>query len=144
MRADEYTIVEDVIAPGEIGSHYHLLVWQTHQFTELLWSSYLATAHGGFDYGDVQPAPRRVTTLVESECFPGQKLKRGMRTVSRTRRTFTLEGAFWDADDDHLITSTEIVTVCVDRTTAAAIEPPERLWTGIERLEGHSIPVTAR
>ena len=70
MRADEYTIVEDVIAPGEIGSDYHLLVWQTHQFTELLWSSYLATAHGGFDYGDVQPAPRRVTTFVESECFP--------------------------------------------------------------------------
>jgi acyl-CoA thioesterase FadM len=91
----------------------------------------------------VQPAPRRVTTLVETESFPGQLLKRGIRTVSRTRRSFTLEAAIWDATDDHLITTTEIVTVCVDRATGKAIEPTERLWSGIERLEGHPITVPA-
>jgi acyl-CoA thioesterase FadM len=144
MREDEYTVVEDVVGPGDPNSDYHLLVWQTQQLTELLWSSYLATANKGNDNGDVVVAPRRVTIMVETESYPGQLLKRGIRTVSRTRRSFTLEAAVWDAKDDHLICTTEIVTVCVDRSSAKAVEPPPALWAGIERLEGRTIAITER
>jgi acyl-CoA thioesterase FadM len=143
VRDEEYTKVEEVVAPGDPGTHYHLLVFQVYEMIEWLWSDFLGEAHGGKDYGDVQPAPRKITITVERESFPGQRLKKGIRVASRTRRTFTLEAAVWDAEDEHLILTAEIVTVSADRSTASAVEPTERLWSGIERLEGRSIPAPA-
>jgi hypothetical protein len=144
VRDEEYTKVEDVVTPGAPGGgHTHLLVYQLYEMVEWLWSDFFGDAYGSKDYGDVQPAPRKITLLVERESFPGQKLKKGIRVKSRTRRTITVEAALWDAEEEYTVLAAEIVTVFADRVSASAIEPPERMVTGLERLTGGPLPAIA-
>jgi acyl-CoA thioesterase FadM len=144
MLGDSYTMVQDLVAPGDPGSHYHLLDWQTGEMITSLWSQYLLAARESAPYGDAVPAPRRVTTVLERECFPGDRLRRGIRAVSRSRRSFVCEAAVWLADTDALVVTEEIVTVVASRSTGQAIEIPADLWAGIERLEGRSLPLVQR
>ena len=144
MHDDEYTIIEDVVAPGESGTHYHLVDYQTQELISKLWSKYVAIAGDGTAAGDVVPAPRRITTVLESECFAGQQLQRGIKTVARTRRTYTLQAALWHADDGRMVVTSEIVTVAADRSTGSAVEIPVDFWANVERMEGREIPITER
>jgi acyl-CoA thioesterase FadM len=144
MRDDEYTIIEDVIAPGEAGSHYHLVDYETQELISKLWSKYVAMAGEGTAAGNVVPAPKRITTVLESECFAGQALQRGIKAIARTRRTYTLQAALWHADDGRIVVSSEIVTVAADRSTGSAVEIPADVWANVERIEGHEIPITER
>jgi hypothetical protein len=140
MRDEEYAMVEDVVAPGDPGVHAHLLVYQQYELIEWLWSDFFGEAYGGKNYVDVQPAPRKITLLVERESFPGQRLKKGIRIKSRTRRTITVEAALWDADEEYTVLAAEIVTVFANRVTASAVEPDERFVSGLERLTGAPLP----
>jgi acyl-CoA thioesterase FadM len=143
VRDEDYTKVEEVVAPGDRDPHGHLLVYQMYEMLEWLWSDFFGDAHGGKDYTTWQPAPRKITLLVDREAFPGQQLKKGIRVTARTRRTITVEAALWDAAEEYTVLSAEIVTVFADRTTASAIEPPEKMVTGLERLIGGPLPVPA-
>jgi len=144
MHEDEYTIVEDVVAPGEAGAHYHLIDYQTQELISKLWSAYVARANEGIAAGDVVPAPKRITTVLETECFPGEKLQRGIKVVSRTRRSYAMQAGLWHAEDGRMVQTTEIVTVAADRSTGRAVEIPADFWANVERIEGHEIPVTER
>jgi acyl-CoA thioesterase FadM len=144
MHEDDYTIVEDVVAPGEAGAHHHLVDFETQELLSKLWSKYVAMAGDGVPAGDVVPAPKRITTVLESECFAGQKLQRGIKAVARTRRTYTLQAALWHADDGRMVVTSEIVTVAADRSTGSAVEIPAGFWENVERIEGREIPITER
>lgn len=125
-------------------THYHLVDYETQELVSKLWSKYVAMASVGIEAGDVVPAPRRITTMLENECFGGQLLQRGIKTVARTRRTYTMQAGLWHADDGRIVVTSEIVTVAADRSTGSAVEIPADYWTNVERIEGREIPITER
>lgn len=141
--SEQFTIVEEVVAPGDPGSHYHLVDYQTQELLSTLWSAYLAKAGEGLAPSPVNPAMRRVTYSLESECMPGQRLTRGIRVVSRSRRTCTFEASLAHADDGRVVHSAEMVTVFID-PEKGAVEIPADFWEAVERMEKRSIPVVER
>jgi len=142
MPDQPFTIVDEVVAPGDPESHYHLVDYQTQELVSTLWSAYLAKAREGLPASSVNPAMRRVSYSLESECQPGQRLKRGIRVASRSRRSCTFEATLSHADDGRVIHSAEMVTVFVD-PQRGSVEIPTDFWAAVEQLEGRSIPVVA-
>lgn len=140
---DEFTLVENVVAPGDAGSHYHLVDYQTQELVSTLWSKYLAQNREGIGPGTGQPAMRRVTYMLDNEAQPGDELQRGIRAVSRTRRGFTCDAALWHKADGRFVHRAEIVTVWVEPGTGA-VEIPAGFWANVERTEGREIPVSER
>jgi acyl-CoA thioesterase FadM len=139
----EYTLTEDVQAPGEAGSHYHLVDYQTQELVSTLWSKYLAANRQDLDTAGAQPAMRRVSYSLDNEAQPGDELQRGIKAVSRTRRGFTCEAALWHKSDGRFVHRAEIVTVWV-APEQGAVEIPAEFWANVERTEGREIPVTER
>ena len=136
---DGFTIVEEIVAPGDPESHYHLVDYQTQELVSTLWSAYLAKARDGLPASPVNPAMRRVSYSLDSECAPGDRLKREIRVVSRSRRACTFEARLSHADDGRVIHAAEMVTVFGD-PERGAVEIPADFWAAVERMEGRSIP----
>jgi acyl-CoA thioesterase FadM len=143
VHEDSYTIVEDVIGPGEPGDDHHLIDYQTQELVSRLWSKYLAQVREGLAPSTVGPVMRRASYSLDNEAFAGDKLQQGIRAVSRTRRSCTFAAGLWHADDGRMVHSAEIVTVFVEPGTGA-VEVPADFWAAVEKLEGRSIPVTER
>jgi acyl-CoA thioesterase FadM len=134
-----FTIVEEIVAPGDPESHYHLVDYQTQELVSTLWSVYLARAREGLAASPVSPAMRRVTYSLDSECAPGDRLRREIRVASRSRRSCTFEARLIHADDGRVVHAAEMVTVFVD-PARGAVEIPADFWAAVERIEGRSIP----
>lgn len=144
MHEDEYTIVEDVVAPaGPGGEHRHLVDYQTQELVSTLWSAYLAKAREGLAASRVVPAMRRVSYSLDSEAFAGEPLQRGIRAVGRSRRSCTFAAGLWHADTGQMVHSAEMVTVFVE-PGKGSVEVPADFWAAVERMEGRSIPVAER
>jgi len=143
VHEDSFTLVEDVVGPGEPGDHHHLIDYQTQELVSRLWSTYLARVREGLAPSTVGPVMRRASYSLDNEAFAGDKLQRGIRAVSRTRRSCTFAAGLWQADDGRMVHSAEIVTVFVD-PEKGAVEVPDDFWAAVEKLEGHSIPITER
>ena len=143
MHEDDYTLIEDVVGPGEAGDSHHLVDYQTQELVSTLWSKYLATAREGLPSSPVSPALRRVSYLLDNESFAGQKLQRGIKAVSRTRRSCTFAAGLWHAGDGRMVHSAEMVTVFVE-PGKGAVEVPDDFWAAVERIEGHAMPVAER
>jgi len=140
---DEYTMVEDVVGPGEPGDHQHLVDYQTQELVSRLWSAYLAKNRAGMSTTGAQPAMRRVTYSLDNEAFAGDELQRGIKAVSRTRRGFTCDAALWHKGDGRYVHRAELVTVWVE-PGKGAVEIPDDFWRNVEAMEGREIPVTER
>jgi len=140
MHADEYTLVDDVVVERDDPGH-HLVDYETTELISKLWSIYLAKVREGTGPGPT-PALRRTVSDFLAEGFPGQKLQRGIRMESRTRRGCTFRAGLWHADDGRMVQQSEIVTVWVGPEGAAPI--PDDVWANVEQLEGRSIPVAER
>jgi acyl-CoA thioesterase FadM len=143
VHEDSYTIIEDVVGPGEPGDHHHLIDYQTQELVSRLWSIYLARVREELAPSTVGPVMRRASYSLDNEAFAGDKLQRGIRAVSRTRRSCTFTAGLWHADDGRMVHSAEIVTVFVD-PGKGAVEVPDDFWAGVEKLEGRPIPITER
>ncbi len=139
---DEYTMVDDVVAPGHPGDGHHLVDYETQELVSRLWSIYLAKCREGTS-GAATPAMRRVSYSLDNEAFAGEQLQRGIKVASRTRRGMTFEAALWHADDGRYVHRAELVTVWVE-PGKGAVEIPEDFWRNVEALEGREIPITAR
>lgn len=139
MHEDRFTIVEDLVAPGDPDSHHHLVDYQTQELVSKLWSKYLAKAREGLAPSTVVPVMRRVSYSLDSESLPGDQLQRGIRAVSRSRRSCTFEAALWHAGDGRMVHSAELVTVFVD-PAQGAVAVPEDFWAAVETIEGRPIP----
>jgi hypothetical protein len=139
MHADRFTLVEDLIAPGNPESHYHLVDYETQELVSTLWTKYLARVREGLKPSTVAPAMRWVSYSLDSECLPGQQLRRAIRMEARSRRACTFEAALWHAEDGKMIHSAKLVTVFLD-PVRGAVEIPEDFWAAVERIEDRSIP----
>jgi len=143
MHEDQFTIIEDVVGPGEPGDHHHLVDYQTEELVSRLWSQYLVLARKDLTPGAWAPALKRVSYTLDNEAFAGSKLQRGMRAAARSRRTVTFQGGLWHADDGRMVHSAELVTVFVE-PGKGAVEVPEDFWAAVEKMEGRSIPIAER
>lgn len=143
MHEDEYTIVEDITGPGTPGESHHLVDYETQELVSTLWSKYLAQAREGLAPSAVIPAMRRVSYSLDSEAFAGQSLQRGIKAVSRSRRSCTFAAGLWHGDDGRMVHQAEMVTVFVE-PGAGSVAVPDDFWAAVEKIEGHSIPVSER
>lgn len=143
MHEEEFTIIEDVVGPGDGATHYHLVDYQTQEIVSTLWSKYLADARAELAPSPVVPAMRRVSYSLDNEAFGGDELQRGIRAVSRSRRSCTFAAALWHKGDGRMIHSSEIVTVFVE-PGKGAVEVPADFWAAVETIEGREIAVTER
>ena len=143
MREDEFTLVEDITAPGDPSAHYHLVDYQTQEMVSTLWSKYLAKIREGVAPSPVNQAMRSVTYSLDGEAFGGDELQRGIKVVSRTRRGCTFNAALWHTADGRLVHNAQLVTVFVE-PGKGAVEIPAEFWAKVEELEGREIPVTER
>jgi acyl-CoA thioesterase FadM len=139
----EYTLVEDVVGPGEPGNEHHLVDYETQELVSRLWSAYIAKNREGTSMGGTQPAMRRVTYSLDNEAFAGDELQRGIKVISRTRRGFTCEAALWHQSDGRYVHRAELVTVWVE-VGNGAVPIPEDFWRNVEAMEGKEIPVMER
>jgi len=142
VHEDRFTIVEDLVAPGEPGSGHHLVDYETQALVSTLWSAYLARARQGLAPTPVTQAMRRVTYSLDSECFAGDRLQRGIRVAGRSRRACTFEAALWHADDGRMVHAAELVTVFIE-PGKGAVEIPEDFWAAVEAIEGRRIEAAA-
>ena len=143
MHEDQYTIVEDVIGPGEPGDDHHLVDYQTQELVSRLWTKYLAQVREGLAPSAVGPVMRRASYSLDNEAFAGQPLQRGIRVIGRTRRSCTFAADLWHPADGRMVHAAEIVTVFVE-PGKGSVEIPGDFWAGVEALEGRTIPVTER
>ena len=142
MREDEYTIVEDVVAPGEPAT---TITWSTtrpRSWCRACGRSIWWWPRGPGAVGAAAgPAPRQLHTR--------QRVVRRPEAAARdegrepTRRTCTFQGGLWHIDDGRMVHASELVTVWVD-PAKGAVEVPEDFWAAVEKLEGRSIAVTER
>jgi acyl-CoA thioesterase FadM len=139
----EYTIVEDVVAPGEPGDNHHLVDYQTQELVSTLWSKYLAKARQGLAPSPVIPAMRRVSYSLDSEAFAGQPLRRGIKVTGRSRRSCTFAAGLWHPADGRMVHAAELVTVFVD-PAKGSVEIPADFWAAVEDIEGRNIPAGER
>jgi acyl-CoA thioesterase FadM len=140
---EEFTLIEDVVAPGDPSQHYHLVDYQTQELVSTLWSAYLAKVRADLPPSPVVPAMRRASYSLDGEAFAGQSLQRGIRAVARSRRSVTFDGAVWHADDGRFVHRAEIVTVFIEPGTGS-VAVPEDFWAAVEALEGRTIPIAER
>jgi len=143
MVDPQFTIIEDVVAPGNPGDTHHLVDYQTQELVSALWSKYLAQARQGLAPSPVVPAMRRVSYSLDNEAFAGQPLRRGIKVISRSRRSCTFAAGLWHRDDGRLIHSAELVTVFVE-AGKGAVEIPADFWAAVEKIEGRAVPITER
>ena len=128
MYEDQYTIVQDVVAPGgEYGEHSHLVDFQTQQLLSQLWTQYLASIRAELPPTDVGQVVRRVSYQLDSEAFAGDALQRGIRVERRSRRSCTFGVALWQAGDGRMVHSGEIITVFVE-PGKGSVEIPGNFW----------------
>jgi acyl-CoA thioesterase FadM len=143
MHEDEYTLIEDITAPGELGDAHHLVDYQTQELVSTLWSKYLARVREDLPPSSVVPAMRRVSYSLDTEAFAGQALQRGIKVTARSRRSCTFAAGLWNADNGSMIHAAEMVTVFVE-PGKGAVEIPADFWAGVEKIEGREIPVAER
>jgi hypothetical protein len=143
VHEDSFTIIEDVVAPGDPEHPHHIFDYETQEIVSLLWTKYLAEIRAQCPPTTVVQAMRRVSYTLDNEAFPGDKLQRGIRAVSRSRRTATFSAALWHADDGRIVHQAELVTVFIEPGQGAT-EIPDDFWAAVEKLEGRSIPIAER
>jgi hypothetical protein len=139
----DFTLIEEITAPGDPNDHHHLVDYQTQEMVSTLWSKYLVEAGSQKITSGAAPAMRRVSYSLDNEAFAGQKLMRGIKAAGRSRRAATFAAALWHPEDGRLIHSAEMVTVFVV-PGQGAVEIPDEFWAGVEALEGREIPIAER
>ena len=139
-----YSMVDDVVAPDDTQSPgHHVVDYVLQMLLSQGWQKYVATIREGIP--DVPaPAVKEITTSFVAECLGGDLLQRGVRAVSRTRRSYVLEEALWQRESGQIVATSRAVIIGIDRTTGRAAEIPAPMWEVVELLEGRSIPVSER
>jgi acyl-CoA thioesterase FadM len=143
MRDNEFTIVEDVVGPGEIGDTHHLVDYETQELVSRLWTSYMAQMRAACGPTTVVQAMRAASYRLDNEAFAGDALQRGIRMHGRTARSCTMAVGLWHASTGAMVHQGEIVTVFIDPGTGA-VPIPDDWWAAVERLEGTTFEIAER
>jgi acyl-CoA thioesterase FadM len=140
MDEEEFSLVDDVDPPADTQpAGAHIVDYELQKLLSQGWQRYVGLLRE--EVGDI-PAPvcKQITTRFEAECHAGDRLRRGVRAVSRTRRSYVLEEALWQADSGRVVATSSVVMTGIDRETGRAAEIPDEMWAAVERREGRSIP----
>jgi acyl-CoA thioesterase FadM len=130
---DEIFAPTDTQPPGT-----HVVDYEIQRLLSLGWQKYVATVRQSG--GDSQSAVvRQITTSFEGECRGGDRLVRGVRAVHRTRRSYVLEEALWDAATERPIATSRVVMASIDPKLGRAAPVPDALWRAIEAFEGRTL-----
>jgi acyl-CoA thioesterase FadM len=140
---EHFPWVEDVVAP-EVGHDDHIDNIQIAQLMYDAWMHYLVEGLQS-DMGELfsrrgRPIVREITARFESETFPGDRLQCGVRAISRSRRSFTLEQVLSQKAHGRVVAVGRTVLVTIDTATGQPVEVPSNFWQSVERFEGRSIP----
>jgi acyl-CoA thioesterase FadM len=137
-----YVFVKELTAPlAAFGGDAHLSAPEITQLFFDGWMSYLTDGTGlgrAVFTGESVPSTRELTVQLLREIVTGDRLRLGVRAVSRRRRSFTLDLALRKGADGFDAATCRTVQVCVGAGGAA--EVPSGLWDAVERLEGRLIP----
>src|SRR5262249_3764024 len=142
MHDDEYSLIDDVEPPGD-PNQAHVVDYELQKLLSQGWQRYVALVRE--KAGDI-PAPvvKQITTTFDAECRGGDALQRGVRAASRTRRSYVLEEALWQAGSGEVVATSRVVMTGIDRDTGRAAEIPEAMWSAVEAMEGRTIEPTER
>jgi acyl-CoA thioesterase FadM len=141
VEENEYAVVDKVIPEARANPH-HVVDHELQKHISQGWQNYVAAIRAKFPMPDA--VVKQITTTFEAECPPGQPLKRGVRVVSRTRRSYVMEEALWRPDSGQVVATARLVLTGVDRATGHAAEIPADMWAEVEAIEGRKIPMTER
>ena len=79
MHEDEYTLIEDIDAPGKDDAGHHLVDYETGKLISNLWSIYLAKAREGIEESGL--AAVRISRQRDGErVCRGNVVRRGLTT----------------------------------------------------------------
>jgi acyl-CoA thioesterase FadM len=134
-----FSLIEDVVAPEDTQPPgAHVVDFEIQKLLSRGWQQYVALVRdaAGDDHG---VAVRKITTSFESECHGGDRLVRGVRALHRTRRSYVLEEALWDATTARLVATSWVVMASVDPETGRAAPIRAALWEAVESFEGHPV-----
>jgi acyl-CoA thioesterase FadM len=139
MTRLDYRIIEEVFAPsdGELDAA-HVVDYEVQRLLSEGWQQYVALIRAVVPN---MPAPvvRNITTAFETECRGGDRLLRGVRAVSHTRRSYLLDEALWHPDSGRIVATSEVVMTGIDRSTGKAAEVSTELWNAVVAIEGESV-----
>lgn len=144
MDHGEFPLVDDVIAPSDSQPEgAHVVDFEIQRLLSLGWQRYLAIVRERA--GDIpDPAVREITTSFDGECHGGDALKRGVRALHRTRRSWVLEESLWNATTGAPVARSRVVMAGIDRSTGRAAEIPPNLWSAVEEFEGRAVETIQR
>lgn len=144
MHENEYSVIEDLAAPNDTQPPgAHVVDYELQKLLSQGWQRYVALVRE--KAGDIPaPACKQITTNFEAECHGGDAIQRGVRAVSRTRRSYVLEEALWQRESGQVIATSRVVMTGIDRTTGRAAEIPLEMWSVVEAIEGRTIEITER
>lgn len=121
----------------------HIVDYELQKLLSQGWQRYVALIRE--QVGEIPPAVcKQITTRFESECHAGDHLQRGVRAVSRTRRSYVLEEALWHSQSGEIVATSSVVMTGIDRETGRAAEIPDAMWAAVEAREGRTIPQAER
>ena len=144
MHDSEYSQVDPVTTPGDTQTAgHHVVDYELQKLLSQGWQRYNARVREGLDDLPVA-AVKEITTTFQAECQGGDQLMRGVRAVSRTRRTWVMEEALWQVETGEVVATSRVVMVGIDRSTGKAAEVPAAMWQAVEALEGREIPISER
>ena len=139
---DTYSLTDDVIAPDDTQPPgAHVVDYELQRLLSKGWQRYVHTVLDPLPDMPV-PAVRVITTSFEAECAGGDRLVRGVRAAGRTRRSWLVEEALWQADSEQVVATSRVVLLGIDRSTGRAAPIPDEMWGLVEELEGRAIPMT--
>jgi acyl-CoA thioesterase FadM len=138
-------VINVVPSKGDYNA-FHLSHVGTARLFEQTRNRYLfgGDGRGGVSWPDTAgqhllPMVKEVLIRHEREAQVGERLRAGLCTAARGRRSLVVEEALWAAGDV-LVATCRCVLVAVDRAQGQACEIPVAFWDALEDHEGRSIP----
>jgi len=134
-----FPLLDEVLAPADTQPPgAHVVDFEIQKLLSHGWQRYVATVReaAGDDHG---VAVRQITTSFEGECHGGDRLVVGVRALHRTRRSYVLEEALWEAETDRIVATSRVVMASVDAEIGRAAPIPMALWDAIESFEGRTV-----
>jgi acyl-CoA thioesterase FadM len=83
---------------------------------------------------------RELHVSYESEGFPGEQYRCGVRAASRTEKAFVIEQELVERTNGRVLLQAWVVMLVVGRDEGRAVAIPDWYWERMEQLEGHAIP----
>jgi acyl-CoA thioesterase FadM len=87
---------------------------------------------------------RHVSISYENEALPEQRLRCGVRAVSRSARSITVDQLLWRADDELAVAFGTAVHVCFELATRSAVEVWPAMAAAIQERQGEPLASSSR